>query len=124
MLGEELLELGYGVFDLPAVFVIDYDRQGELAEVLALHAEGSQGAPKLGDRGLFRVIDQVVLITGVLPVLEVRDEARFRIMMMASAAGDLFPCLCVFDWIPLGDDMKVGWNIEQAIEDQWPCFTR
>ena len=75
---------------------------------------------QLRDGGGFRVIDQIVLVAGVLPVLKVRDEAGLRVVVMSAARGDLLARLCVVDWMPFGDDMEVGGDIEQAIEDQWP----
>ncbi len=58
--------------------------------------------------------------TGVLPVLKIGDEAGLGVVVMAAARCDLFPCFCVVYWVPLGNDVEVRRDVEQAIEDQWP----
>ena len=71
MLGEEFLELRDGVFHLRAVLVVDHDGERKLAEGLTLHSQRSERASQFRDGGGFGVIDQVVLVAGVLPVLKV-----------------------------------------------------
>ena len=39
---------------------------------------------------------------------------------MAATAGDLFPRFRVIDGMPFGDDMEVGRDVEQALQEQWP----
>ena len=89
MLGEQLLELRDGVFHLHAVLVVDHDGQRELAEVLALHAERRQRIAQFGDGGFLRVIDQLITWSGVLAVLEIRDEAGLGVVVMTAAIVDL-----------------------------------
>ena len=112
VLGEEFLELGDRVLHLGAVFVVDHNRQRELAEVLALHAECGQRLAEFGDGGLFGVVHQFVARPAVLPVLKIRDKTGLGVMVMPAARSDLFSRLRVIDRMPLGDDMEVGRNVE------------
>ena len=64
--GEQFLKLGNGVLHLHAVFVVDHDRERELAERFALHAERRQRIAQLGNGGFLRVIHQLVARPGVL----------------------------------------------------------
>ncbi len=116
MLREQLLELGDGVLHLRAVLVVDHNGQRELAEVLALHAHRGQRVAQLRDGGGFRVIDQIVLWAGVLPVLQIGDEAGLGVVMMTAALRDFLAGLRVIYRMPFGDDVEVGRDIEQALK--------
>ena len=116
MLGEEFLKLGDGMFHFRAVLVVDHNGQRKFAEVLALHAERGESVAELRDGGLFRIIDQFVAWAGVLPVLKIRDEAGFGVMVMTAALGDFFPGFRVIDRMPFGDDMEIRRDVEQALQ--------
>jgi Tn3 transposase DDE domain len=87
---------GYNQFPLPKIWGLGkhasadgtkwdlHDRQRELVEVFTLHAERDQGATKLGDRGLFGIVDQLVFRPGVLLVLKVGYEAGLRVVIVAT----------------------------------------
>jgi hypothetical protein len=108
------------VFDLGAVLVINHNRERQLAKALALHAHRRKSAAQLGDRSLFRVIDQLVFRAGVLLILKVGDETGLGVVVVPSARRNLFAGLGVVYRMPLGDDVEVCRDVEQAIEDQWP----
>src|SRR5258708_39415927 len=43
-------------------------------------------------------------------------------MVMTAARRDFLAGFRVIDRMPLGDDVEVCWNVEQAIEDQGPSL--
>ncbi len=118
MLREQFLKLRDGMFHLQAVFVIDDDGEGKLTEVLALHTERGEGSAQLGDRGFLGVIDQLVFRIGVLLVLKVRDKAGLRVVVMATAGGNLFAGFRVVHRMPFGHDMEIGRDVEQPLQQQ------
>ena len=56
--------------------------------------------------------------TGVLLLLQIRQKAGFRVVVMTAALVDFLARPRVVDRMPFGDDVEVGWNIEQAMQQQ------
>ena len=79
---------------------------------------------KIFDIGLLRLIDQNIAWVRLCRVVtQLRDEAGFRDVEVATPLIHFLSCLISGELCPLCYHAEVARYLEQRIEDQGPCFS-
>src|SRR5580704_7790504 len=94
------------------------NREGEIAKRLTV-TESSQAIAQIFNVGLLGLIHQHIAwvrLRGV--VAHLRDKSSFGHIEVAASLVNFLARLVRREWRPLRNDIEVGWNLQQRVENQ------
>ncbi len=114
---EDFVKVGRRAFDGGKVAVVDDDREGEKTEVVAVQLDFLDSLPQFPDLRLLGVVEQRVLRRGVVQI-DLAEEGTFRVVEVPALRLNRTAGLARLFFLPFGDDVVVGADVEEAFEQQ------